>query len=165
MRIRPPPKGNTRCQNGPTRRRSAGRGRGSASHCSHCSCSRRPATAQARDTTATFKDWPVAFTLELLVPTLGHVYAGDFDRGIAPALVTGVGVGIVALSYSEIQDINNWVFVGLLGIGVTIAGKAWGLVSAVRTTLDHNRGLVERVMPVLGVTPDGRALIGVSVRF
>ena len=126
MRIRPPPKGNTRCQNGPTRRRSAGRGRGKRLALLALLLLPAPATAQARDTTATFKDWPVAFTLELLVPTLGHVYAGDFDRGIAPALVTGVGVGIVALSYSEIQDINNWVFVGLLGIGVTIAGKAWG---------------------------------------
>ena len=42
------------------------------------------------------QDWPVAFTLELFVPTLGHAYAGDFDRGIAPALVTGAGVGLVA---------------------------------------------------------------------
>ena len=126
-----------------------------------------PAAAQARDTTATFKDWPVAFTLELLVPTLGHVYAGDFDRGIAPAIVMGLGVGIMGISVSMSDPTREFGGIeGLLaGFGVVVGGKTWGLVSAVRTTLDHNRGLVERVTPALGVTPDGRASFGVSVRF
>ncbi len=113
-----------------------------------------------------FKDWPVAFTLELFVPTLGHAYAGDFDRGIAPALVTGVGVGLVALAYHRNPDLGaNWFYVGLVGLGAVAGGKTWGMVSAVRTTLDHNRALRERVTPTLALTPDGRALIGVSVRF
>lgn len=115
---------------------------------------------------ATFKDWPVAFTLELFVPTLGHAYAGDFDRGIAPALVTGVGVGVVALAYSRTGNLgDNWTYIGLVGIGAVAGGKTWGVVSAVRATLDHNRALRERVTPALALTPDGRALIGVSVRF
>ncbi len=124
-----------------------------------------PAAAQARDTTATLKDWPVAFTLELLVPTLGHAYAGDFDRGIAPLIVTSVGVAMVALAHSEARGVDSWLLVGLIGVGTVAGGKIWGVVSAVRTTLDHNRGLVERVTPALGVTPDGRASFGVSVRF
>lgn len=116
--------------------------------------------------TASFKDWPVAFTLELFVPTLGHAYAGDFDRGIAPALVTGVGVGLVALVHHQSAELgSNWHLVGLVGLGVVVGGKTWGVVSAVRTTLDHNRALRERVTPALALTPDGRALIGVSVRF
>ena len=116
---------------------------------------------------ATFKDWPVAFTLELLVPTLGHVYAGDFDRGIAPAIVMGLRVGIMGISVSMSDPTREFGGIeGLLaGFGVVVGGKTWGLVSAVRTTLDHNRGLVERVTPALGVTPDGRASFGVSVRF
>ena len=126
----------------------------------------QPGDPASASDAAPFKDWPVAFTLELFVPTLGHAYAGDFDRGIAPALVTGVGVGLVALAYHRNPEPGaNWFYVGLVGIGAIAGGKTWGMVSAVRTTLDHNSARREHVAPALALTPDGRALIGVSVRF
>lgn len=123
-----------------------------------------PATAQeAPDTAATPKDWPVALTLELLVPLAGHAYAGDIERGIFPTTATLAGVFLIAYS-SNYQDWEA-VEVVFYGAGLFLVGKVWGAVSAVRTANDHNREIRERVTPGLGVTPDGRALVGVSVRF
>lgn len=113
----------------------------------------------------------IAFYLELAVPVLGHAYAGDAGRGVVPAVVAVGGVGMVALSSRSVDTATGFdefieaLALGLLGVTAGVGGKIWGLASAVDTARDHNRRLQEHVSPTLGLTPDGRASIGLSLRF
>ena len=109
------------------------------------------------------KDLGGALFLELLVPVLGHAYAGDARRGVLPAVVTLGGVGMI-FGGASARDYAG-VIVALGGIAVSAGGKIWGLVSAVDTARDYNRRLRERASPTLVLTRDGRASIGVSLRF
>ena len=113
----------------------------------------------------------LAFYLELAVPVLGHVYAGDAIRGVVPAVVGLGGVGMIVAGDSLLDSATGWDefleagALWILGIAAAVGGKIWGLASAVDTARDHNRQLRQPVSPTLGLTRDGRASIGVSLRF
>jgi len=114
------------------------------------------------------KQWVGALFLELWIPVLGHAYAGDARRGVVPAVITLGGVGMIVVAVAGLDPATQYgtgLQLVFSGLGVAAIGKIWGMVSAVDTALDYNRRLRERVSPTLALTPDGRASIGVSLRF
>ncbi len=84
-------------------------------------------------------EWGAA-TLEFLFPFLGHAYAGDPRRGIAPAVprVAGLLATGHAMRTGTVTTLHE---VGLLlGCG----GWVWSIVSAWRTAGDWNRAARDR---------------------
>ena len=94
------------------------------------------------------KSEAVALMLELVLPTLGHVYAGDFKRGVIPALVSVGGmaawmIGAVGSAFNS-NDADNWMRFGAIA---AIGGRVWGLVTAPGTAKQFN----ERLRQKLGI--------------
>ena len=110
------------------------------------------------------KSGAVAAGLEIVLPILGHGYAGNARRGILPAVLR---VGGVVAFYSQVEDgfvPSNGVVYG--GLAAVIGGTIWGIVSAVRTANDYNRSLSsDNASLTLLPTPDGGLGVGMAVRF
>ena len=122
----------------------------------------RPLPLQAQEGR---KSGAAAFGLELIVPTLGHAYAGDWKRGVLPAVFSVGGyVGLLAQA-----DDDGFVGDGAgayLALGALLGGRIWGLVSAVGTANDHNRSLSSGNASVtLLPTPGGGLGVGMALRF
>lgn len=110
------------------------------------------------------KSGAVAAGLEIVLPILGHGYAGNAKRGILPAIVN-VG-GLVAF-YSQVEDgfVPSNAVVNI-GLAAAIGGKVWGVISAVRTARSHNRSLSSgNASLTLLPTPDGGLGVGMNLRF
>ena len=111
------------------------------------------------------KDPFVAAGLELVLPILGHAYAGNAKRGILPNAVSlGGFVGLVAridpLGSSEADALDYALLAAFLG------GRIWAIVSAAGTANDHNRSLSSGNANLsLLPTPDGRLGVGMNLRF
>lgn len=120
---------------------------------------RHPLARQAQEKSAA-----AAFGLELVLPIVGHAYAGNAKRGILPAVFyVGGFVGLVAQAEEDgfIADGAG----AYVALGALLGGRIWGLVSAVRTTNDYNRSLSSgnaslTVLP----TPDGGIGVGMALR-
>ena len=134
-----------------------------------------------------------AFGLELLLPVLGHGYAGNAKRGVLPAAVhVGGFLAMLALeldahptvptaeldprckrttttgpggSRSETTCEASGAF--WVAVGAFVGGRIWGLVSAVQTANDHNRSVASENTATLSLLPtaDGGLGVGVSFRF
>ncbi len=123
-----------------------------------------PGLAQEAEPPAGPKDPVIALAIELFVPVLGHAYAGDAKRGIAPAVVHVAGAGLIIHAIN--QNLNNLFNsekdsrnVAMVGLAAFAAGKAWGLVSVASTVGERNASLV--VEP----TPDRQVAVGIRVSF
>lgn len=93
------------------------------------------------------KSGAVALMLELALPTAGHGYAGDFKRGVIPALVSVGGMAawtIGALGSIFSNDESNLMLFGSIA---AIGGRVWGLVTAPGTAKQFN----ERLRQKLGI--------------
>ena len=81
-----------------------------------------------------------------LVPTLGHAYAGDWERGIKKFLVihvacsTVVGIGTAITPISQTGGTVLQV-IGYIGLFVS---RIWEYVDAYKTAEDYNKKLVEK---------------------
>ena len=124
-----------------------------------------PSFAQEAEPPLGHKDPIIAFAMELFVPVLGHAYAGDAKRGIAPAVVHVAGYGLVLYAVTEELDNlfadtdEDYRPLAWIGLGAAVVGKVWGLVSVASTVRDRNASLV--VEP----TPNRQAGIGIRVNF
>lgn len=115
---------------------------------------------------------PVAAgVLEWVLPTLGYGYAGNWTRGIPPALVRITGATLVLSQYGlpgfgEPQPCEGECVVGVvMAVGATI----WAIVDAGRTASRENARRRDTIfgsaaMPTLG--PTGRGIgLRISVGF
>ena len=128
------------------------------------------------------KSEAAAIGLELILPVLGHAYAGDAKRGILPAIVH-VG-GFATLILVALENIGDFPLGDLFGeeensggngldarvyagLAAFLGGKVWGVVSAARTARDHNRSLSSppRASAIVGPAPDGGIAAGLVLRF
>ena len=122
----------------------------------------------------------LAATLEWIIPTVGHDYAGDREAGLPAAYVTGVGGGVLALlvvvgAGRDCRNDPGWdcdvmPFVGMAGAAAFVAGRVWASVSAWklanRTNAFYRRRLnLDGAGLALSVTPGGQLGLGVSLRF
>ena len=112
-----------------------------------------PAHAQERASpgVAPQKSLVAAAALEYLVPTLGHAYAGDWERGLPPALLLAGGVVWSLSGYSSCVEERGCTQV-ISGAVLAAAGKLWGLFSAVETAQDQNARGQLRLHPRVSVS-------------
>ncbi|HLL45822.1 MAG TPA: hypothetical protein VK399_03905 [Longimicrobiaceae bacterium] len=103
----------------------------------------------------------LAGAVEYLVPTLGHAYAGDWERGLPPAGVTVLGAAGVVAGFGDCLD-ETGCDLFLAGIATFAAGKLWGIWSAVDAARDRNRALAAGLRPALSVR-SGELRMGVSL--
>ena len=88
------------------------------------------------------KSKAVAVGLEILVPILGHGYAGDAKKGIIPALVTLGGYVAIATTLDEDGEIKtDKEGTAAIGAVVALAGRAWALVQVSKMVEAHNKRL------------------------
>ncbi len=104
----------------------------------------------------------LAGAAEYLVPTLGHAYAGDWERGLPPAGLAVLGAGITIAGFHDCLD-ETGCDLFLAGIATFAAGKLWGIWSAVDAARDRNRSLAAGLRPALSVR-SGELRVGVSLR-
>lgn len=108
------------------------------------------------------KSSAVAAGLEIIVPILGHGYAGNAKRGILPAILR-VGGGVARGLAGDDDDKETQAGIGAVAF---LGGTIWGIVSAVRTANEHNRSLSSgNASLTLLPTPDGRLGVGMALRY
>jgi hypothetical protein len=105
--------------------------------------------------------------LELIVPTAGFAYAGDWTRGFLPnafRIASTIGFSVTADGPEEdvCQDdtaCNVW---AIATLGTTV----WAIVGAVQTANDHNRSIAPQAAARLLVEPSplGGVSLGLSFR-
>ena len=94
--------------------------------------------------------------LELLLPTLGYGYAGNWSRGIPSALVRITGLGLAF----NASNTTGRARTEALGLAIFGAGAIWAVIDASRTASRENARRREAVlggtvMPTLGLGPTG----------
>lgn len=104
----------------------------------------------------------LAGAAEYLVPTLGHAYAGDWERGLPPAGLAVLGATIAVAGYGSCLD-ETGCDLFLTGIATAAAGKLWGIWSAVDAARDRDRALAAGLRLALSMRP-GELRVGVSLR-
>ena len=121
----------------------------------------------------------LAATLDLIIPTLGHDYAGDRDAGKLAARVTAAGViffvlGAIGSDYACRHDpptsCSDMNIVLVTSGAVVVGSRIWASISAWklanRTNADYRRLLnLDDAGLALSVTPGGQLGLGVSLRF
>lgn len=122
----------------------------------------------------------LAATLDLIIPTLGHDYAGDRDAGKLAAWVTAGGaISFFAFafgaSHPDCRDdpptsCSVIYIVALTSGAVVVGSRIWASISAWklanRTNAYYRRRLnLDEAGLALSVTPNGQLGLGVSLRF
>ena len=88
------------------------------------------------------KSKAIAVGLEILVPILGHGYAGDAKKGVPPALVTLAGYVMIGATLDDDGEIKKGKEgAALAGGAAALVGRAWALVQVSKMVEAHNRGL------------------------
>lgn len=107
----------------------------------------------------------VAMALEAVLPTIGHAYAGDWNKGLLPNIVrVGGAITTIVGSVSCIDDIFEEEDSGcgmlLLGVLAFTGGGIWAIISANNVAREFNARLRESLGISLGVDarPMGLAL-------
>ena len=121
----------------------------------------------------------LAATLEWIIPTVGHDYAGDREAGMPAVylLLGGLGVGFVATGGGHGVGCNHdpgklcavLPFVAMAAAGAILGSRVWASVSAWklanRTNAYYRRRLgLDDAGLALSVTPMGELGLGVSLR-
>jgi len=97
----------------------------------------------------------VAALLEAALPTAGYQYAGEGRRGTAPAVMTGVGAGLVVfgavftmtqiMSFDVSESEFNLASAAVsVGMGLYIVGRIWGVAGVYAAVSETNRLLDQR---------------------
>lgn len=84
------------------------------------------------------------------MPTLGHAYAGDWERGVPPAGLAVLGTAVAVAGFGSCLDETGCDLL-VAGIATAAAGKLWGIWSAVDAARDRNRELAAGLRPALSV--------------
>ena len=143
---------------------------------------RRPPQKSPEERYGDMKKSPfLAATLEWIVPTVGHDYAGDGEEGLPMVYVGAAGVGVFFFGafaatldpdcYSNDPDVCNVLpFVAMAGAATFVASRVWASISAWklanRTNAFYRRRLnLDDAGLALSVTPGGQLGLGVSLRF
>ena len=93
------------------------------------------------------KSKAIAVGLEIVLPILGHGYAGDAKKGILPALVTLGGYITIATTLDDDGEIkSDKEGVALAGGAVALAGRVWALVRVSNMVEEHNKRLSVKPM-------------------
>ena len=88
------------------------------------------------------KSKAVAVGLEVVIPILGHGYAGNAKKGILPALTTFGGYVAIATTLNDEGEIKeDKEGVAAAGAALAVAGRVWALMQVSRMVDAHNRGL------------------------
>ena len=88
------------------------------------------------------KSKAVAVGLEIVVPILGHGYAGNAKKGILPAIATLGGYVAIATTLDEDGEIKgDKEGTAALGAVAVLAGRVWALVQVSQMVEDHNKRL------------------------
>ena len=131
----------------------------------------------------------LAATLELIIPTAGHDYAGDQWAGRPMGYLMAAGAGVVLgavvvgmiycgpppksprrASFTDPWGCNVLGVVGMAGAASVVGSRIWAFVSAWRlanrTNAFYRRRLnLDDAGLALSVTPGGQLGLGVSLRF
>ena len=132
----------------------------------------------------------LAATLELIIPTAGHDYAGDQWSGRPMGYLMAAGAGVVlgaavfgfvscgpppkstrtARSFRDPWGCNVLGVVGMAGAASVVGSRIWAFVSAWklanRTNAFYRRRLnLDDAGLALSVTPSGQLGLGASLRF
>jgi len=146
----------------------------------------RPPQKSAEERYEELKKSPLlAATLEWIVPTVGHDYAGDREAGMLAARVTIAGavlfIGGALIGFFKCWEVpdqpppgpncgRGWEVVSIAGFLTVPASRIWASVSAWglanRTNAYYRRRLrLDDADLALSVTPSGQLGLGVSLRF
>ena len=122
----------------------------------------------------------LAATVELIVPVVGHDYAGDRNAALVSASMAVVGLSLWfggAYSCYSLLDVepdpgclSKAAFVAGVGRFVYLGSRVWGAVTAWRlanrTNASYRRRLgLDDADLAVSVTPAGQLGLGVSLRF
>lgn len=105
----------------------------------------------------------LALLLEFLVPGVGSIYGGHPAGAAATWGMSATGVvlvfGVIGMSGDNGHPSDTEVTAVVLGLGLIIAGRIYGLVDSYSSTCEHNRTLAQQ----LGL-PAGLALAPAPIR-
>lgn len=95
------------------------------------------------------KDPWAAVGCSLLLPSLGHNYAGDPERGYKFIFIEGLGLGIMLIGglYSAFPNAGGnatLASIEILGGSIFVLGKAWEVFDSYSTAIDFNKALKEK---------------------
>lgn len=95
-----------------------------------------------------------AGAIEWFVPTGGYAYAGDWARGIPPALLRVVGLALFVQGY-ELGIFSESSCDGSCTAGILLAtaGTVWGIAGAAATARRTNERLREEARSRVSITP------------
>ena len=134
-----------------------------------------PAHAQQSDAWDAYNaqkkhEW-LAVGLEVILPTAGHAYSGDWRRGVTPAILQIGGLAVVSAVYSDCGSVNTCtsnqdITMGTAAI-VAVGGAVWSYVSAYYTAAGRNRDLRDRlgITPTLSMRPVQKDRVEVAASF
>ena len=142
---------------------------------------RRPAQKSPEERYEDMKKSPfLAATLEWIIPTVGHDYAGDQEEGLPMLGLGTAGVGVfllvAAIGFTGTCR-DDWGLgcealriAGMAGAATFVASRVWASISAWklanRTNAFYRRRLnLDDAGLALSVTPGGQLGLGVSLRF
>jgi hypothetical protein len=106
-----------------------------------------------------------AGVLEWAIPTAGYAYAGNWSRGIPPAVVriTGAALWFSDLGIDPFAE-TSCKGACIVGVVLTAGGTIWGVADAVTTTKRENEKRRAAAVRGVGVVPEfGRGRRGVRV--
>lgn len=121
----------------------------------------------------------LAASLELIIPTVGHDYAGERKAALLPTALMVVGLGLavgagIAPCHRRIIDrdpgCDTVDVLGTVGVFAFFGSRVWATVSAWRlanrTNAYYRKQLrLDDADLALSVTPAGQLGLGVSLRF
>jgi len=119
------------------------------------------------------RDRAMAGLLSVLVPMLGHIYAGETGTGVLFLVAESVEIGVAVLAFRAAQDneLTPGSQTALHALGATCAvavpiTKFWECVDAMSAADRYNRALKERLGLRVGARVDGSgAICGLAWKF
>lgn len=115
------------------------------------------------------KEPALAGLLEVIVPLVGHAYAGDISRGVVPTLISGGGLVLMFASVGSAASGDLAGFTSTYGLGLLayLGGRVYGVISAVQTANDFNNDLKRKlnlsIVPLRN--PDNSFVVGLDLKF
>lgn len=89
--------------------------------------------------------------LEVLIPIVGHAYAGNAGKGVIPLVVSVGGIALMVAGASKEEtslltgDVSTETGMIIGGAALYLVGRIWGVVSAVGTASNYNDKLKSKL--------------------
>ena len=123
------------------------------------------ATDSTNPTSVSDRSAAAAVVLEWALPTVGYAYAGNWSRGIPPAVVRLLG-------FAMVLDHQFTIFGSpppcegqcAFGYGIAAAGTVWAMFDVARTTTRENARRRAAAVEVSVAPSSGRNGLGVGLR-